>query len=135
MNIFDQANIGRLKNTYSIRQERIKREGSPYYTWQVPVTAPAAVSVIYANTQFPDSRKYAPLDWIEIVNNDVQNLTLTINNGDAFSVPAGTIRTIDNIALHQIAVTNNGGANTILNSITVTIQKQPLTMDRWIRKQ
>ena len=135
MNIFDLANISRRKNTYIVRQERIKREGSPYYTWQVPVTATTATSVIYVPSQFSDSRKYEPLDWIEIANNDTMDLTLSINNGDSFPVPAGVIRTINNIALWHVAVTNDGGGNTTLNKITVTMQKQPLTIDKWARRQ
>lgn len=136
MNVFDLANISRRRDISIIRQERIKREGSPYYTWQVPATAATTTSVIHVPTQFHDSRKYEPLDWIEIVNNEASNdLTVTINNGDSFVVPASTIRTISNIALWHIAVTNNGAAITTLNKITVTLQKEPLTIDKWARRQ
>ena len=134
-NLFDIAKIDRMKNTYLVRQERIKRQGSPYYTWVVPVTATTATSVISVESQFREARKYEPLDWIEISNNDVQDLTLTINGGDRFPVPAGTIRTISNKALWHIAITNDGGANTVLNKIIVTLQKQALTIDKWARKQ
>ena len=133
-NVFDLANFYRRKDTFNVRQERIKREGSPYYTWQVPATAPGGTSVINVNAQFPLSRKYAPLDWLELANNDAVDLTARINNNDSFACPAGTIRTIDNIALHYIAVTNDHATTTsTLNKITITLQKQPLTMDKWIR--
>jgi len=134
-NLFDLARIERRKGTYTVRQERIKREGSQYYTWQFPVTAAGATSVIYVPDQFPDSKKYQPLDWLEIVNNEPTNdLTLVINNNDSFKVPAKTIRRIDNIALWHLAVTNDGGANTTLGAIIITLQKQPLTIDQWVRK-
>ena len=136
MNIFDLANITRQKNTYTVRQERIKREGSPYYTWLVPVTAAGITAVINVDQQFPLSRKYSPLDWLEIANNDAVDLTLVINNTDSFSIPAGTIRTIDNAAMRYLAITNNDAAvATVLNKIVVTLQKQPLTIDKWARKQ
>lgn len=135
-NIFDIANISRIRNTYSVRQERIKREGSPYYTWTVPVTATTAFSAIHVPTQFPDSRKYEPLDWIELVNNEpANNLTLTINDGDAFTVPAGTIRTVDGRALWSVRITNNGGVNTTLGLIIATLRRQPMTIDKWTRRQ
>ena len=134
-NILDLANFKRRRDIFTVRQERIKREGSPYYPWNVPVTAAGASSVIYVPDQFPDSRKYQPLDWIEIVNNEAAlNLYLTINNSEGFSVPAKTIRTIDNLALWHIAVRNDGGANTTLGNIRVTMQKQALTIDQWARR-
>lgn len=135
-NLFELANIHNRRHSYLVRQERIKREGSPYYTWTVPVTATTATSSIHVPTQFPVSRKYEPLDWIEIVNNEpTNNLTLTINQSDSFSVPAGTIRTIERKALWSIGVTNDGGANTTLGLIVVTIRRQPMTMDKWAGRQ
>lgn len=135
MNLFNLANFKNPKNIYTVRTERVKREGSPYYTWQVPVTATTATAVIGIREQFPDARKYEPLDWLEIVNNEaVNNLTLRINGTETFAVPAGTIRTISNAAVWHIGVTNDGGVNTTLGLIVVTLQKQPLTIDKWARK-
>lgn len=130
------ATYRNLKDVFIVRQERIKREGSPYYTWTVPVTGAAAVSGIHVPTQFPASRKYEPLDWLEIVNNEAaNNLTLTLNSDTTFSVPAGTIRTISGKALWTIAVTNDGGADTTLGLIVVTIRREPMTIDKWAGKQ
>lgn len=116
------------------RIDRIKREGSPRYVWQVPVTAAAARAVIEVNNHFPASRKYAPLDSLEIVNNEAANdLTLTINGGNTYYCPAGTIRTVRGrgVALWHIAVTNNGAVNSTLGSIMVSLQKEPYTIDKW----
>ena len=133
-NLFDIANIRRQRSVYSVRQERIKREGSPYYSWNVPVTATTATAVIYVPDQFRDSRKYQPLDWLEIVNNEAANdLYVTINNSSGLTVPAKTIRTIDNLAIWHLAVRNDGLVNTTLGLIRITLQKQPLTIDQWAR--
>jgi len=118
------------------RQARIKREGSPIFVWQVPATAAAATSVIHVPSQFPASRKYEPLDALEIVNNEtVNDLTLTINGTETRYIPAGTIRQIhgQGIALWHIAVTNNGAVITTLNKITITLQREPLTVDKWVQ--
>lgn len=136
-NILDMLKVNTPRNSYLVRTERIKREGSPYYTWEMPATGPGATAVIYVPDQFTESRKYQPLDWIEVVNNESAiDLTLTINNGDSFKVPAGTIRTISNTALWHVALTNDHAtATTTLHDVVVTMQKQALTIDKWARKQ
>jgi len=138
MSLFELANIRPRRGVTIDRLERIKREGSPPYVWQVPATAAGATSVIYVPTQFPASRKYEPLDSIEIVNNEATNdLTIAINGKDRRPIPAGTIRTIhgSGIALWHIAITNDGAAVTTLNKITLTLQKEPMTIDKWAQRQ
>jgi hypothetical protein len=118
---------------YLTRLERIKKEGSPYYTWQVPATGPGATSQIDLFTQFPLARKYMPLDWLEIVNNDTVNCTLLLNGpgGDALAVPAGTSRPIrGHKSMNQVGVRNDDAAATsTLNLITVTLRREPITVD------
>lgn len=120
------------------RIDRIKREGSPRYVWQVPVTATTATASIEIGAQFPASRKYQPLDSLELVNNETANdLTLTINGGDTYYCPAGTIRTVRGrgVGLWHIAITNDGAVNTTLGSIMVSLQKEAMTIDRWAGNQ
>lgn len=138
MRIGQFANFQFPKGTIIDRTERIKREGSPRYPWTVPVTATTASVSIHVPTQFPRSRKYEPLDSLEIVNNEAANdITVTINGGDVYLCPAGTIRTIrgKGIALWHIRVTNNGGANTTLGAIILTMQKEAMTIDKWAARQ
>jgi hypothetical protein len=126
-----------FRTVYFTRLERIKKEGSPYYTWPVPVTAPAAISAIDLNTYFPLSRKYAPLDWLEIVNNDVVDLTLILNGqgGEYLNVPAATTRPVIGKALWKIAVRNDdAAADSVLNQIMVTVRRQPKTIDMVARE-
>ena len=94
-NIFELANITRRKGVIVSRLERIKREGSPNYPYNLPVTAAAAIVHIYLPTLFPASRKYEPLDSMEIVNNEAANpINVVVNGHDAYYCPAGTIRTV-----------------------------------------
>lgn len=136
-NILDLlGNVNRSRSIYQVRQERIKREGSPYFTWNFPATAATANSSIYVPDQFPASRKYEPLDWIEVANNEAaNNLRLIINGGDSFPVPAKTIRTISGKALWHIQIINDGGAITTLGLVVVTMRREPFTIDKWSRKQ
>jgi len=116
------------------RLERVKREGSPNYQYILPATAAAAVVIINVSNQFPDSRKYHPLDSLEIVNNEPNNdLLITINGLDAYYCPAGTIRTIHGkgIALWQVSITNQGAGITTLNLVRLTMKKEAMTIDKW----
>lgn len=138
MKLFDFANIMPRKGVTIDRLERIRREGSPPYVWIVPVTATTATAVIGVREQFPAARKYEPLDSLEIVNNESLNdITVTLNGNDARVCPAGTIRTIhgSGVALWHIAVTNDGGVNTTLGKIVLTLQKEPMTIDKWAQRQ
>jgi len=135
-NFFKFANVKQSENRYIIRQERIKREGSQYYTYPPGIIAATEMDVLIPSTYFPASKKYEPLDFLEIVNNDVVNLHITINGHDNFVCLAGTIRTIENMPLWEIRITNDDAAvDSTAGRIVLTLQRQPLTMDRWIRNR
>ena len=134
----DFANLFARKGQFTSRVERIKREGSPNYPYNLPATAAAAVVTLSIPTLFPLSRKYQPLDFLEIVNNEAANdLTVTINNADVFYCPSWTIRTIrgKGIALWQVAITNVGGVITTLGLVRLTLKKEAMTIDRWASEQ
>src|SRR4030042_5352716 len=85
---------------HTVRAERIKREGSEPFVWTVPATATTAYAYIKVSTQFPLARKYEPLNFIEIVNNENSNgLLVWINgrNGEAFILPVTTMRTAEGL--------------------------------------
>tara|TARA_Y100000310_G_scaffold74106_1_gene70238 strand:+ start:478 stop:906 length:429 start_codon:yes stop_codon:yes gene_type:complete len=122
--------------TTEIRADRIKREGSEFFTYVMAATA-ATVEVFFEVAhQFPRARKYAPLDFLEITNNDVVDLTLRINQGQRFSVPAGTMRTIRQSAggIWQVGITNDHAAtSTTQNKIVLSLRRMPMTIDDWAR--
>lgn len=121
------------RKSYLVRQERIKREGSPYYPWNVGVMVAATVLTTNPTTHWPESKKYEPLDWLELVNNSATNIMMVINGTENFYCVAGTIRTIDDLPLRQIQITAE--ANTLAGEVRLTLQRQPLTIDKWARKQ
>ena len=135
------GNIGNFfqkKGVVISRLDRIKREGSPNYNYALPATAAAAVVTLHIPTQFPLSRKYEPLDYLEITNMEAaNNILVTINNGDAYICPAGTIRLIHGkgIALWQVAFTNTGGLITTLGLVLAVFKKEAMTIDKWAAMQ
>ena len=131
MNLSELANIFPVtRDLVVIRKERVKREGSPYFTYTMAALAAAASISFDIERTFPAAKKYEPLDWLQFVNNEANNdLLLTINGNMTLPIPAGTIQTIKNQAIWHITITNLGGVITTLNKVVLTFQKQPLTAD------
>lgn len=134
--MFQFGTFSKIEQTAKTRQERVGREGSPYYTYTMPALAASASVSIAMEQQFPDSRKYQPLDFLEITNNEAANdLTIVINGTTSLSVPAGTIKAIKNMAFWHVSLTNNGALITTLGKVTLVFQKQPLNIDDYARRQ
>lgn len=124
-----------FRERWSARLERIRKEGSPYYTYQPGIIAAGADDYIYSDSQFPLSRKYSPLDWIEVANNGAVSLTVTLNGNQPFPCPAGTIRTIDEFPVRSVNIHNDdAAAASVAGLITLTLQRQPITQDKFVRR-
>lgn len=137
MNFFDNINSVRKPNSITIvRRERIRREGSQPFNWNVPATAAGATAFIDIQKQFPEAGKYMPLDKARIVNNDAIDITVMVNgNKDTYYIPAGTITTLANVALRSIAVRNDDTvATSVLNKIRITMEREPETADSLARR-
>ena len=133
-NIGNIANLFQRKGIIHSRLERVKREGSPNFIYPLPAIAAGVTDTIHVPTQFPLSRKYQPLDSLEIVNNEAANpLIVIINAGDVYYCPAGTIRSISGtgIALWTIDIVNQGGGVTTLGQVYLTLKKEAMTIDKW----
>jgi len=117
------------------RALRIRREGSPYYRWSPGAIWNGDDAYIFLDTQFPESRKYAPLDWYEIVNNSLSNITITLNGGQQHPVPAGTIRKDDLTAITSFNIHNDATAGGIVDGeVIITFARQPITQDKALRE-
>ena len=98
--------------------------------------AAAACVVIVPREYWAASRKYEPLDWAEIVNNDVVDVLACWNGNNTIIVLAGTIRYIEGGPIHQLRITNNDGAvSTTADKIRITMRREPFTIDKWARRQ
>ena len=120
-----------LNKSQAIKLNRIKRamaEGSPVYSY-LPMAMAAGASINQSvELQFPKAKKYEPLNWIEVVNNDAQSINLVINGTDTYYVPAGTTREVKRpIWLYRL--TNIGAAATVIGLIRVQLQRLPEDAD------
>jgi hypothetical protein len=134
MNLFDIANFSRRPGQYRVRDERIKREGSEPFVHKIDTLTAGNSLMTAVENQFPKSRKYAPLDWLELTNNDAVDLELLINQTDSWSVPAGIIKTIADRPIHTYKVTNlDAGTDVTASKVRVTLKRQAITIDAWAR--
>lgn len=119
-----------------VRQERVLRNGSEYFTIK-PAAISAAEFVIYdidTSSELEAARKYKPLDFLEITNNDDVDIEIQLNFADRFLVPKGCIKTIKNKAYYSLKVTNKGTVSTTQDKVVLTLQRMPITTDEYIRR-
>lgn len=119
------------------RQKTADLDGSPDYTWAVPVTAAGGtnMSIIEVASEFPASRKYEPLDYVEISNDDTVNVTLILNGTSFNACPSGSMRIKPFKGIRQVAVRNDDAlVDTTLNQIYVTLRRLPLSADEAARR-
>ena len=122
-----------LQNPAIKREQTIKQQGSPDYTYfpgAINATTHSAIEII---KQFPDAAKYAPLDRVLITNNDGNDLTITINGEIQKYVPAGTVINIKDRPIWSIDVYNMGAAATTANKIALSFSRQPYSADQAAR--
>lgn len=120
-----------------VRQERILREGSEYFTIKLPAIT-AGDFLIYdidTSSELAAARKYKPLDFIEITNNDTAaDVNVMINFQDQFIVPKGVIKTISERPIYSIKVINISASATTVDKVLLTLQRMALTTDQYIRR-
>ena len=128
------------KRTKLNRLKTTMLEGSPKYHYNVPALAAGVFVDFDIQTQFPQARKYEPLDNCVIINNDAVDITVQFNGAGGFDavIPAGVIRTLSHEELGGIwyvRITNNDAvAATIVNMIDLEFYKQPEDADSVARR-
>ena len=122
-----------MKST--IREKRILKYGSPYYNYSCATIAAGGYLSIAVEDFSLDAQKYLPMDSLEITNISPVNIDISLDDGDIFIVPHGTIKTISEktfrrLRVHNRDVTTPTGADLIL----MQIQRMPITADTYIRR-
>ena len=121
------------------RLQRVMREGSPKYHYDVLAIAAGVYAEIDIERTFPRAKKYEPLDTALVINNDVVDIQLNFNGGagDVYIIPAGTVRRIsrDEVsAIWQMRVTNLDAVNAVtVNTIDIELWRSPEDADSMAR--
>ena len=119
-----------------VRQQRVLREGSQYFSISLGVIT-AGDFVIYDidnSTELKEARKYKPLDFLEVINNDAVDIQVTLDFQDTFLIPKGTIKTISERSFYILKIKNIGTGDSTAAKIVLTLQRMPITTDQYIRK-
>jgi len=125
-----------MPNLAYLREQRILQYGSEFFTLK-PASIPAGDFTVYdidTSTELRDAVKYKPLDFIEITNNDAVDIEVQLNFQDTFLVPKGVIKTISEKPFLAIKIKNIGVSATSTDKIVLTVQRMPITVDKYIRK-
>ena len=116
--------------TKRITRDRARREGSPLYTYIPAVITAGATDRRELANDFPAARAYQPLNSIEITNNDVVNLTLTINGNERIPVPPGVVKAIRRPAIWTFGIRNDDAAiASIAGAIAINVMREAMTAD------
>ena len=118
-----------------IREKRIQQSGSPYYQ-KILGDIAAGDFVSYMVTDIAsDAEKYLPLDFIEVTNMSAVNVSIRLDDGDTFLVPAGVIKSIEDKPYRRVRVKNEDAVSaTAASKVVLQLQKMPITYDTYIRR-
>lgn len=119
-----------------VRQQRVLQHGSEYFTIKPPAIDAGDFTIydIDNSADLVNARKYKPLDFVEVTNNDSVDIELTQDFQDTFLIPKGVIKTISERSFYSLKVKNIGTAATTEGKIVLTLQRMPITVDQYIRK-
>jgi len=126
-----------IRSIQGRRKTRIDREGSPYFDLY-PASIAAGISQNYDIDQYSElaeSRKYAPLDYIQVINTDSVALELRLKSQRHY-IPAGAIISLTDEAIWGFQLKNMDVATaTTAGKIHIVLQRQPLSEDKAIRRK
>lgn len=129
----------KLSRSKITRSQRVLKEGSPKFHYDVGVLAAGANVAFDIFSQYPLARKYEPLDTMVIINNDNVAISVRVNSdaGDLYIVPAGAIRIVDKGelgAVRWVRITNLDAAIAVTaNRIDIDFSKSAASVDELAR--
>ncbi|MBI4201586.1 MAG: hypothetical protein HY532_00530 [Chloroflexi bacterium] len=105
------------------RQRERAGHGSPPIAYRNSEIA-AGVSWIENLEADPVAKKYAPMDYIEVVNNSNYVLGLYLDGRERLGIPQLSTKTVESIPFRSFRLVNEDGANAVAaGKVDITIQK------------
>ena len=105
---------------------RIVAQGSQTREYSVPAILAGALLWINNDDIFPVLRPWFPLDYLEIVNNSAQNITLYLGSiSEGITVPSYMIKPIVRRSFSQFGLRNIGAVDTNADEILVRVRRLP----------
>ena len=120
----------------SLRWERVDREGSQFFRYEVEPIPPTATLALEYDDIHPHMKRYFPVDFVHIINNSAVDILLTISPAQDFTIPSGSIISLSDRPITQIRLKNLDTAiGTLEGEVTLLFQRLPLSEDRVIRRE
>lgn len=111
---------------FGARTKALQDQGSPAYEYVAGVIATTAITWVSVEDQFPASRTYSPLDFIEVINNSLQPVRLYRNSmADSEVVPSYMVKPITKQAIRLFGLISVGTAATIAGDVIVHVKRLP----------
>jgi len=123
----------RLFEVMDARKRRVDLDGSPNFLHTFGEILTGANEFVDLATDFPASRRYAPLKELVITNNTSEILDLEINGVPFSVVPAGVISTITQ-AIWNFRLTNNDAGTAAAGLALANIYTPALGADEAARR-
>jgi hypothetical protein len=118
------------------RQLTREVEGSPtFVSRNLEMATGVRWDISYENgVDFPNSRKYLPLDFLEVVNNSTQDISTYLNGGaEKRVIKAGVVREFRQ-AIYRLAIVNDGAGTIAADELEITAQRMEADADSAAKK-
>jgi len=108
-----------LRNTALIEQ------GSPTFEHTCGIIAGSAIEWVQVDTTFPRSRTWSPLNYVEVLNNSAQEITVYHNSTqDSQLIPAYMIKPFSNKPVRVLGIQNNGAVATVAGDVILRFSRK-----------
>jgi hypothetical protein len=115
-----------LKVLYRMDNKQIIKAGSRNFNYSVPVIDAGVTKWFHNYDLFPEARLFDYLDYINIINNSAQLITLYVNShDDSYPVPSYMIQPVSRKAFRQFGIKNEGALATVAGDIVVSCRRLP----------
>ena len=122
------------KGLQAKRDADVRRHGSPMFFHIFGQLLTGAEESVEIASQFPASRKYAPLTEMVIKNGSTEALDLYLNGIRLSRLMPGTTETWDNRAVWSVQLVNNDSGTAATGLVTMNVYKPARGADQAARE-
>ena len=119
------------------RLQQVGIEGSPTFEFDNPQILANATWQLNLESQ-PEYgnqiAKYLPLDFIEVLNDQSENLNLVLNDVSVYRVLGNAQRSVENRKFTGVKLVNQSANTIAANTFKVVVERLPLTQDSAVRR-
>ena len=112
----------------------VRNAGSPVFHIPIANIADGAFQQVDLMQETSQYAKYAPYDFIEVYNNSILTLELTLNDIHRFPIPGSVDMVKSDLMFTRFRIINNSGALLTGTDLFISVQHTPITEDKALRE-